>query len=360
MDKRTLFLVPTLALLLLAGCGPEEQSAPAQTVLERQATPMVETATVERRDFKPAIQATGTLKAARHVQLTALSGGRMAVLAADIGTRAARDDLLFKVRTVDYELGLQQTEALLARAEVAVKNAGRELKRLENLFAAGSATEQQLDQARAAHEEALAARDQASAGSDAARQSLTDCSIAAPFTGVVTAKYVQQGEFVGPGTPVLEFMDLNTLTLDMELPERYAGQVSTGLPVRITTSSGQEARGTISAVNPKINPGTRTFLVKSTVDNHRKTLQSGLFCSADFNLATVSDQLAIPETALIRDEGRTTVWVVQGDTVTSREVSENGCIDGRVWITSGLAEGEQVITSANSSLTEGTKIAIKS
>jgi RND family efflux transporter MFP subunit len=280
--------------------------------------------------------------------------GEVESLPVDIGSIVRRGDLLFSVRQADYALALQRAEADLAEAEVGVTAALRELRRLENLFSEGSATDQMRDQAATEHDRALAAKEQGLAARAQALQALEDCTVRAPYGGVVTHRYIEPGEYVSAGDPVLELMDLSLLNAELELPERYAGAIPIGSEVSLTFEYRDDAvMGSVARVNPKVDTETRTFVVEVTVDNGEGLLQAGLFCSATFPLPVQRDRIAVPRDALQRDEGRTTVWVVEQGRVSSREIVEGEGLDGWVLVRSGLEEGEIVVIEGSGGLVEG-------
>ena len=357
-----LITIPIILFLLLFSTGCEKDKDAHRTVTRDKMGPRsVTTATVELRDVQPSsAQATGTMVPRRHTELHALVDGKIENLPVDIGERVKKGQLLFKIRTVDYRLSLQQAEANLTRARIVIKDKKREKDRMQNLFKAGSASEQLRDLAITAYEEAEAALKQAQAARDTARQFLIDCTVNAHYDGAVTARYVEEGEYVKKGAKVVEIMDLTVLNAEMELPERYAGEIDRNLPVTLSFSSRSESvAGKIVAINPKINPANRTFLVKVAVDNKDGKLQAGLFCSASFQFPVRKNQLTIPAAALSRDEGRSTVWVVENGKVYHREVRERGSFNGWVWILDGLKAGDLVITKGTSGLIEDSEVVIE-
>ncbi len=353
---KTLLIIFTVVLLsgwTFAGNAEEA------TAKREAGTQAVKTAAVELRDFQPIIQATGTLVPNRHSDVFALAGGKVEKLPVDIGDHVAKGDLLFMIRTVDYRLALQQAEANLARAEVMVRDRVREKERIKNLFEAGSATQQMYDQTITVYEESEAALAQAVAARDIARQALQDCTAVAPYDAVITARYLEEGEFIGKGHKVLEIMDLSVLNAEMELPERYAGTVTKGLLVDLSFNYRSDTvSGTIVAVNPKLNPANRTFLVKVAVDNRDGSLQAGLFCSGRFKLPVEEKQMAIPTEALIRDEGRSVVWIVRDGKAYKCTVKEGSFFNGFVWILEGLTPEDTVITEGAGGLIEGKPVTI--
>ena len=356
--KLNIFLIIPLFLLFFTGCG-NDNSTDNTTVSETTGPRTVKTATVTLKDIQPSAQATGTLVPRHHAELHALVDGKIEKLPVDIGDKVAKGQLLFRIRTVDYHLALQQAEANFARAQVIVKDRKREKKRMQNLIEAGSSTEQMRDQAITAYEEAQAAFRQAQAARDTARQLLTDCTITAPYDGVVTARFLEDGEYVKKGNKVLEIMDLTVLNAELELPERHAGEISPGLFVNLSLNSRMDPiTGKVVAVNPKVEKLNRTFLVKVAVDNREGKLHAGLFCSASFKLPLKKDQMAIPNVALSRDQGHSTVWVIENGKAYSREVREGKSLNGWVWILDGLKSGDVVVTEGAGGLIEGNSVIV--
>ncbi len=350
-------IIATL-LVLMYGCG-EKKAQATQTLNEKKGALQVKTAKVDLQDFQDVVDASGTLVPQHHTKLTALVRGNLDSLNTDIGDKVKKGDILFQVRTVDYDLTLKKAEAGLERAEIMVKDKRREMKRVENLYKEGSTTQQAFDKAVTASEEAASDLKLRVAARDTARQALKDCTITAPYNGVITAKYIQEGEFVQPGIPVLEIMDLTTLNAEIDVSERYAGKIIPGTTVTISASAGTKpVAGNITAINPKIDLSNRTFLVKVSVDNTDGTLQAGLFCTAQFKLPVSAGQASIPACALSRDRGKSNVWVIEDDKAHQIEVADNGIYNGRVWIRSGLHKGQQVVIEGAINLTEGVEVSV--
>ncbi|MBN1355812.1 efflux RND transporter periplasmic adaptor subunit [bacterium] len=349
----------TAWLLILPGCRESESREPAADSPDQQIL-KVKVAPVEIRDFEPMIQSTGSLRPHRHASLKALVGGEISQLPVDIGTSVFKGSLLFEIRPVDYQLALQQAEANLDQARVMLKDRERELRRMENLFAEGFATEQMRDQARTGTEQAEAAVKQARAARDTTRQMLADCRITAPYDGVITARFMELGEFVGVGDPVVEIMDLTVLNAEVEVPERYAGQILTGSTVRLNVNTYRDTyEGIVIAVNPKINPASRTFLVKVAVENTDLKLQAGLFCTLEFTLPVLHDQLAVPRAAVIRDEGRSIVWIIRDGKAHLTPVTEGAYLNGFVLVYNGLTESDVVVTDRFGGLQNGMDVIIE-
>jgi membrane fusion protein (multidrug efflux system) len=358
-SKNMIVMVVCVTLaVFITGCKNSKEAKSAEPASTNQPS-KVKTAPVELRDFQYSVQANGTLIARRHTKLNALVDGQVESIPVDIGDRLKKGQLLFRIREVDYKLAYRKAEANLIRAEVILKDRKREKDRMQNLFKAGSATQQAWDRAITAYEEAEAALSLSRVARDITRQSLTDCTILAPYDCVVTERYLQQGEYAKKGSNIVEIMDLAVLNAEMELPERYAGKITIGLPVTLlVTSQSDSVKGEIVAVNPKIDQVNRTFLIKVAVNNLDGKLQPGLFCSALFNLSPQRGQMAIPRAALSRDEGRSTVWIVK-DGKAFKKIIRTGDVTGDwVRILEGLQPGDRVVVDGAGGLLEGVQVVV--
>jgi membrane fusion protein (multidrug efflux system) len=158
---------------------------------------------------------------------------------------------------------------------------------------------------------------------------------------------------------VVEIMDLATLEAEVDLPEPYFEIVSTGSPVSVEVGSMQmRVDGEVIAVNPKIDPSTRTFLIKVRVDNREERLKAGLFCSGLLSLPSIKGAIAVPASAVLNDEGRSYVWVVQAGQVERRFIRAGVSAEDHVQAAEGLQLGEKVVVEGLGGLMDGTPIEV--
>jgi RND family efflux transporter MFP subunit len=369
-----LLFFTTLLTHLGCGQGGETDTIEASLSKEEALRPKeVSVAEIGKRDFDRSVRFTGTLQPENHAGLRALVEGTIEKFPLEVGDRVEKGQLLFQVRLVDYELRVRQARSAIRVAEatertsqVSVEDAKREKLRMENLYEEGSATEQMQDRARTEYDRALALLEQAKAtviqarvGLDTALQALEDCTVTAPYAGHVTGKYREQGEYVRRGEVIVEIMDLSTLEAEVELPERYFEGVSPGAPVPIEVGSvAMQVEGEVVAVNPKIDPKTRTFLIKVRVDNQEGRLKAGLFCSGLLSLPAVQGGIAVPSAAVLNDEGRSYVWVAKSGMVKRRVVQIGVSDGGFVQVTDGLETGEKVVVEGTGGLMDGTLVEV--
>jgi len=207
----------------------------------------------------------------------------------------------------------------------------------------------------------VAALNQTQAAKNTALQALKDTTAYAPYDGAVTDRFMEVGEFIGRGDPVLEIMDLTILNAEIDIPERYAGQLTISNKVDVhVTAVNKTYEGTITAINPKIDTSSRTFLIKIAVLNHSLELQAGLFCTVNINLAKQMNRLAIPNKAIIRDEGRSTVWIIENTEAWSRIIKEGTSVDGHILVLDGLDISDQVVVEGFGGLKEGSEVVVNS
>jgi membrane fusion protein (multidrug efflux system) len=370
-------LAGTVVLAHHPGCGSGAESGKREVSIGKEAAlqpKSVSLARVTKRDFDRSIRFTGTLQPESHAGLMALVEGTIEVIPVEIGNRVERGQMLFRIRLVDYVLRVRQAESAIQVAEAAeqtarvnVEDAKREMLRMENLYREGSATEQMRDRARTEHDRATALLEQARSavvqakvGLETARQALEDCTVTAPYSGFITGKFREQGEYVRRGELVLEIMDLASLEAEVALPERFFDSVSPGSTVRIEVgSAGTHVDGEIVAVNPKIDPQTRTFLIKVRVKNEEERLKAGLFCSGLLELPPLLGAIAVPSAAVLNDEGRSYVWVAQAGEVKRRLIQVGVSAGGFAQATEGLEAGEQVVVEGLGGLMDGTPILLE-
>jgi len=343
-----------------AGCGAEKADSGSTTSKADALKPQaVQAATVVLKDRLPVVETTGTLVPRRRAELRAMAEGRVDQVPVDIGTPVKEGQVVFQVRLAEYENAYRQASAALARAKVALADRDRERGRMEGLFKEGSATEQMRDQAATAYEDAVAGLKEAEARAAISQQALEDCTGRSPYDGVITMRSRQRGEYVSRGDVVVEVMDLKVLEAEMEVPEPYAGKIRVGLSVELDVRGGLKGvAGTVVAVNPKVDVATRTFTVKVQVDNGDLTLQAGLFCAGRFKLPAEPDKAAIPASALSKDEGRSTVWLIQDGRVHRKQVTADGTMDGFVFVDEGLHPGDQVVSGGGGGLFEGAPVTL--
>lgn len=205
---------------------------------------------------------------------------------------------------------------------------------------------------------AQAGVDQAKAAVDGARLVLKDATILAPFDGVVSQRYLAQGALAAPTTPIVAVIS-GEVEVTMNLDEAKLGQVAVGQQATITVAAypGEELSGKVIATAPGLDPRSRTRLVRIKPDATGKLLD-GMYAQVKIGGTERAQALVVPAQAVLQRDGKTDVFVASDGRAALREITTGARDDTTVEVTSGLAEGEEVVVAGQDRLSDGQAIAV--
>ncbi|MCC6202241.1 MAG: efflux RND transporter periplasmic adaptor subunit [Gammaproteobacteria bacterium] len=304
---------------------------------------MVGTAAVVPATFVDAIEAIGTTYANESVQLTAK--------AADTVSRVDFEDGdLIEAGAVLVQQTNQEQTALLAEAQANLRDARTQLQRLEDLDQRGLATKSDLDSARNRF-------DAAKARLDAIVARLDDRLIRAPFGGLLGFRQVSPGSFVAPGTVIATLDDIATIKLDFTVPETYLGRIVPGEKVLAQSAAWpqREFEGTVRTLDSRVDPVTRSVVVRATFDNADRALRPGMLLTVKLVTAEIQ-ALAVPEIAVQQNRNEYFVFVAADGRAQQRRILVGRRRARVAEVTEGLAAGEQVITEGLVKVRDGMAI----
>jgi multidrug efflux pump subunit AcrA (membrane-fusion protein) len=374
---RSLLIIATTAGLLTA-CG-SNQTRPAEP---RPVISGVQTEIVRLESAPQLYQAVGTIRSASTAILSAQLAGTVREIRVQAGDRVKRgqllavlDDRSAQAQVHGAEAGVNEAIQGEAEAEQGLKAATADrqfaeatLNRYKALLAKNSLSRQEFDGAEARYQSALASeraveakkqqviarQQQARSQQDSAQTYLSYSRIVAPIDGIVTAKSVDAGTVVMPGTLMLTVEDTERYRLEASLPEEYLPNAKTGETVSVTTQQGQ-FEGRISEIIPEADVTSHTFLVKIDLP-HDGNCRSGEYGQASFPISEAK-RLAVPSSAVIDHGELQGIFVVDADSkVEFRLVKTGKTFGNRVEILSGLAAGEKVAISQIDRLRDGARV----
>ena len=310
----------------------------------RGETPVVAVAPVRQETLVDTVEALGTATANESVTLTAK--------VTDTVRRVNFEDGDFvEAGAVLIELTNREEEALLAEARANLEDAQTQLRRLEEVSAAGLAPASDLDMARS-----RAAASSARLDTVVAR--LRDRLILAPFAGVLGFRQVSPGTLLTPNTPITTLDDISTIKLDFTVPEIYLGAIEPGATVLAQSAGFVEEmfEGTVRTVGSRVDPVTRAVTVRAHIANDGRELRPGMLLTVRVVMAE-RESLVVDEGAVFELSGQAYVYTVDTDLVAHQRPIEIGERRfGRVEVVDGLAEGEQVVTEGTIKLREGVRV----
>jgi membrane fusion protein (multidrug efflux system) len=308
------------------GAGPAAPKGPP-------AAPVAVSARVLRPDrLENAITSTGNVLANEDVEIRSEVMGKIVRIAFKEGARVRKGELLVKID--DSELRAKEIQAA-AHLKLAEDNEFRMRKQLE----IEAVSQKDYDQA--ASELALAKGD-----AQLLKAQLAKTELRAPFNGVVGLKQVSEGAYVSPNTLITTLQEIDPVKLDFAVPGKYFGYVKPGQPIGFTIQgSDTRFQGKIYAVDPRIDPASRTLRLRALCPNADGRVLPGAFATIEMTLQTVESALTVPSEALSADARGAKVFLFRGGKAEPRPVQAGLRTDSLVQITNGLAAGDTVITS---------------
>ncbi|MGI8849992.1 MAG: efflux RND transporter periplasmic adaptor subunit [Pyrinomonadaceae bacterium] len=227
----------------------------------------------------------------------------------------------------------------------------------QQLEAAGNAARQNNQAIRAAQAAVDAARTRVAT----AQQGIADTIIRAPFSGFVSSRNVTVGEFVTTATPIITLVRTNPLKLQMQVAEAEVPGITIGMGVSLEVEAFKDRKfaGTITAINPSLDPTSRAATIEASVDNSGNQLRSGMFATARIAKQGGSTGVFVPRSAVLNDETTQSyrVFVIQEGVAKLRVVQLGAEENDMIQILNGVNAEETVATSNLGQLFEGAKVA---
>jgi RND family efflux transporter MFP subunit len=193
-----------------------------------------------------------------------------------------------------------------------------------------------------------------------AQQAVTDAVIRAPFAGFVSNRPVAVGEFVSTSTIVATILRTNPIKAQLQVAEADVPYVAIGRGASIEVDAYKDRKfgGTVTAVNPAIDPISRSAIVEATIENNDNALRSGMFATAQIVRDGGSAGVFVPRAAVLNDQATQSyrVFVIQENIAKLRVVQLGTEESGMVQIITGVSADETVATSNLQQLYEGAKV----
>lgn len=364
-----LILMLLAALLIFGGVFAVKAIIGAQTnkFFDNMPQPASAVSAAEARSerWSDDAQAVGTLVAVNGTDVTTEAGGVVRSIEFEAGQSVRAGEVLLRLNTDNEAATLKslETSARLAKVQA---DRWQQLGR-EQLVS--------LDEM----QQRVAASASAQAQADAQRALIAQKTIRAPFSGELGIRKVNLGQFVSPGTPIVSLQQLDPIYLDFTLPEQQMDELEQGTPIRATLDGlpGRVFEGTVTAIEPGVDPNTRNFTAQATLDNPDGLLRPGAFARVDFDLGGEREVVVIPQTAVSFNPYGNAVFVItktpraEGETdmqgqpltgdklvVNQRFVTTGATRGDLIAVTDGLEPGEQVATSGLLKLRNGAEVTI--
>jgi membrane fusion protein (multidrug efflux system) len=319
--------------------------------------PEVVTATPARSEmWETTLTATGSIVTVQGVTLGAEMAGKVAKIEFESGANVNAGNLLVQLDTSTEEAELRAAEASAALAKA-------NLNRSSDLFEKQAISKSDIDLTDAQYKQAVAQADNI-------RTVIAKKTIRAPFSGRLGIRQVNLGQILHEGDPIVSLQTLDPIYVNFSLPQQQLAAVASEAVVRITTDAapGQSFPGKITAVNPDLDPVTRSVRIQATLPNTAEKLHPGMFANVEVVLPQRDNVLVIPATSVLYAPYGDSVFVVdekkndktgQLEKVLRQQfIRISGSRGDFVTISSGLKADETVVTSGVFKLRPGMAVTV--
>jgi len=358
MLKRMLIMIGLVLLLVAILAGAKFLQIRKLIANQPKPSPQVVSAvTVGKLQWRPELQAVGTMVAVRGVDVTAEVAGLVRSVHFKSGDEVKGGQLLIQMNADADVAQLRSLEAQAALSETVLE---RDKKQLAVRGIAQAQVD--ADTADLAAKRALAAQQAALVAKK---------TINAPFTGKLGIASVNPGQYINPGDKIIALQALDPIYVDFSLPQQQLATLAIGQPVKLAIDAfpGQAFEGKINAISPKVDASTRNLLIEATVANPKRLLLPGMFANVGVDVGDQMDHLTLPQTAITYNPYGSTVFVLKpGDKKDEKGnaplvahqvfVTPGPTRGDQVAILKGLEAGQQVVTSGQLKLKNGSQVVV--
>jgi len=278
------------------------------------------------------VYTTGTILANEEVELRSEISGKIIKILFKEGSYVNKGDLLIKINDADLQ-------AQLRRAESKVKLSEEKESRQRQLRDGNLISQEEYDNT-------VGELNVNQADYDLIKAQIDKTEIRAPFGGIVGLRSVSEGSYVTTSTVMARLQNFNNIKVDFSIPEKYSASVKTGDELEFKISgSNRLFQAKVYAIEPKINPGTRTLQIRAICNSSYKELIPGAFANVELNLKQIADAILIPTVSIVPELKGQKVFLYKNGIVNAQNVEIGIREETRVQIISGLQKGDTVITS---------------
>ncbi len=324
---------------------------------------------LQQGDLRVIVNATttSTVKSETEVTLSAQRTGKVIMLPVREGDTVKAGTLIARLDLTEESV---QTENVLAQSKATYEEAGKNLKRTEDLFNKGMVAQQDLDAVRRTYEVAKSQFQSSVADAGVKRDYSV---IKAPFNGVIAKKYSEVGELLLPGKQIVQIVNPDRVYVLATIDEVDVGRLRIGQPVTISVDAfpGEKFNGEVRRISPIVSGGkleTRTADVWIYFNEKQNRIKPGMSADVEILVSVLQNVLSVPSQAVIDRGGRKQVYVADGNalnpgdkTVAKLKVVQTGETNWSfTQITGGLSSGEYIITTPEAEgLKDGSTVKIE-
>jgi RND family efflux transporter MFP subunit len=344
-----------LVAIALAGCNEvvAEKVAPSRPVL---------VATVHYEPESPERSFVGTIRPRIETDMGFRVPGKVAKRLVEVGQTVDVGQPLATLDEVDLKLQAEQSEAEFRAATGVLAQAGAAEQRAKDLRAKGWTTDAQLDQSRAAADEARARLNRAERSVELTKNSLSYATLIADTRGVVTATLIDAGQVVASGQTAVRVARFAEKEAVVAIPETLVGRAKDGVAsVTLWSEPDKKYAAKLREVAPSADPATRTYLAKFSLPDAGETVSLGMTATLTLADPATTRVARLPLSALFSQGGEPSLYIVDSKgEVTLKPVTVKSYESNSVVISGGVDEGAKVVALGVQKLDPAQKVRVVS
>jgi RND family efflux transporter MFP subunit len=310
-------------------------------LLHQTAYAQLATATVEKTVMPLERWFDGTVAAVNQATVSAETSARVQELLFDVGDNVPAGAVILRLVSTEQREHLNQSEASLAEANSVLAVETRNYERSKELLDRQLIPQSEFDQAGGRLNASRARVASAEAALQTARQRLSYTEVRAPYGGIVSARHVEIGEAVNPGTPLMSGFDPAVMRVEVDVPQAVAVQVREQQTARIISADNIEIIPAGIILFPVADPATSTIRVRLELPHHSSGLYPGQFVKVAFTTGN-TERLLVPASSVVYRSEVTGLYVLDGKSLHLRQVRTGSRFGDQVEILAGLNTGEMI------------------
>jgi len=362
MKNTTLYksFILTMSLgFVLMGCGGNEKQA-----VNTDEAVTVTVADVDTGDSSTILAGSGQITAVNSATLSTRMMGYVESVPVKIGQKVRKGDLLVSINNVDLRAKKAQVEASITEATAAFKNAKKDYERFQNLFRENSASQKELDDMTSRYEMAKARLEAANQMKNEVNSQFAYANIRAPFSGVVTNTYIDEGDMANPGVPLVSVESPGGFEVEAKVAEDNISAIEVGTKAHILVKALDTIiTGEVSELSASAQNTGGQYVMKVSLDKTETKILSGMYATVRLETdqsGNGKQVVTVPSKALVHKGQLTGIYTLGQDNVALLRwlrLGEN--FGSEVEVLSGLSKGDQYIVSAEGKLYNGAKVSIQ-
>jgi membrane fusion protein, multidrug efflux system len=336
MRNKTLLIVLLIVILLLAVKfiflkGDKTSNAPAAGA-SKNAPVIVNAVVAKAQRLGNEVYASGTVLANEEVELRPEIAGKILSVNFKEGSRVSKGALLVKINDADLQ-------AQLKKLQVQTKLATEQEQRAKKLLDISGVSQEEYDIS-------LNQLNTIKADEEYTKAQIAKTELRAPFNGVIGLKNVSEGSYVSPNQTIAWMQQVDPVKIDFSVPEKYASMVGQNAKISFTAASSNETyTGTVYAIQPRIDVGTRSLQVRALSPNKEGKIIPGSFVKVQLTLKEYENAIMIPTQSIVPVLKGKTVYVAHNGKAVSQKVETGIRTDTTIQILEGVNPGDTVVTT---------------